>query len=608
MRSVHSYFLADCDWVLSWLGKFSLLGTFASFSSIQFFYCVCKFIWQKLVSVWLQVYRKLFLISELYIFASIIQTGDQKHLFVGVDSTMSVGLRGPTNLFGHPTDEILAELDSELSQWDSQTTPPVTKISFGHFPLSFSASSHSGKSLRDVFLNHSLSAYICGHLHSRFGKNLKRHHQLSHDFLPWQKFFQFNVQQISYDDSLNCSIGATPIKEFWEWEMGDWRKSKAMRILAIDRGHVSFVDMDFKFGAKKTIILPTFPLDSRFMSTSTSHHKYECQFMVPLSYERIRALVFSVSPIVSVVARVYDSRSGNLDLILEEVMSKVVESTSRGELYITPWNYNAFEDASPARYWLQIEAIDVMGRSTLTDLRSFSINGLNDMISWTWREFFVMGCQWAALYYPLLWSAVYFILSILLIPKAILIFLNKQFTYRKFMVDKGFINCIGWVLQELCKLRLVWFGILGYIFYLISFPWCTGKISTDGKIWGLMTYMGWVVKSLDGKQKNQYLGSPDVMVVVLPHILFVVLPSILVTGALAAEKEIYREHFLSISGKKEDDHVGKENRSLLFDYEGRKGSKSYLRRRWIRKVLLLCCLAIFWKHFMVSSPTDLFYF
>ena len=28
-----------------------------------------------------------------------LQTGGRKHLFVGIDSTMSIGLRGPTNLF-----------------------------------------------------------------------------------------------------------------------------------------------------------------------------------------------------------------------------------------------------------------------------------------------------------------------------------------------------------------------------------------------------------------------------------------------------------------------------------------------------------------------------
>ncbi|PON42214.1 Calcineurin-like phosphoesterase domain, apaH type [Parasponia andersonii] len=513
-----------------------------------------------------------------------LQAAGQKHLFVGVDSTLSVGLRGPTNVFGHPTDELLAELDLELSQWDSQSTKPMTKISFGHFPLSFSALSNSGKSLKDIFLKHSVSAYICGHLHARFGKNLKRHHQLSHHILSLQKIFQFNPHQVSYDSIVNCSIGATPVKEFWEWEMGDWRKRRAMRILAIDRGHVSYVDIDLKSGGKKTIILPTFPIDSRFMSTSTSHHKYKCQVMVPSSYETVRALIFSVSPIVSVVARIYDSRPGNLNLVLEAKMGKIADNTSRGDLYVATWNYRAFEDPSPDRYWLEIEATDVTGRSTLTDLRPFSINGLNAKISWTWLEFKVMGCQWAALYFPLLWSALCFMLSILIVPKALLIFSNKRFTYKKFLSNKGFKTFIGWVLQELSKVPVVWFGMLGYLFYLVLFPWVIGKVFIDGEDRGYMTYKGWAVRSFDQRQKHEYVGFPDVMLIVIPHLLVVVLPSLLVTGFLAAEKDVYREQFLSLTGKKDDN-------------DGKDKLKSCVGMRWIRKVLLVVCLAICWKHF-----------
>lgn len=507
---------------------------------------------------------------------------------------MTVGLRGPTNLFGHPTDQLLAELDMELSQWDSQSTKPIIKISFGHFPLSFSASSSSGKSLKDVFLNHSLSAYLCGHLHTKFGKNLKRHHQSNHHVTFLQKFFQFNPHEVNYGDTVNCSTGVAPIKEFWEWEMGDWRKSRAMRILAIDRGQVSYLDIDFKLGGKKTIILPTFPLDSRFMLTSSSHHKYECQVTVPSAYETVRALVFSVSPIVSVISRIYDSSPGNLNLVKETPMHKIEENNSRGDLYVAPWNYGAFDDPAPDRYWLQIEAIDVMGRSTLTDLRPFSINGLNTKVSWTWTEFKVMGCQWAALYYPIVWSALYFMLSILIIAKALLIFSNRRFTYKDFVAHKSPKNCIGWILQEFCKVPIVWFGLLGYLFYLMSFPWFIGKVFTDGENRGYMTYMGWAVGSFNEREKHEYVGFPDIMVVVIPHLFYAVLPSILVTGFLAAEKTIYWDHFLSVTGKKEDDN----NREEI--------SNSCIAMRWIRKVLLLVCLAICWKHFMVRfSPTNL---
>lgn len=542
---------------------------------------------------------KLSSLAHLCIDCSVFQTHGHKYLFVGLDSTMSVGLRGPTNLFGHPTDQLLTQIDSQLSQWDSQEEKPVTKISFGHFPLSFSASSHSHKSLRNIFLKHSLSAYLCGHLHTKFGKNLKRQHHSSQHVLSSQKFFQLNMHQTPSGSTKNCSFGAPPFTEFWEWEMGDWRKSRAMRIMAIDRGHVSYVDIDFKSGAKKTIILPTFPLDSRFMSASLLHQKYECQHMVPLSFETVRALVFSVSLIISVVARIYDTRSGSFDMVMETPMTKTVGDISRGDLYAASWNYKAFEDPSPDRFWLQIEAIDAMGRSTLTELRPFSINGLSAKISWTWKEFLVMGCQWAALYYPMLWCAIYFILSILLIPKFLLIF-SKHYSYKFFIAKKGFVNGIAWVLQDLCRVSMVWFGMLGYVIYLISCPWFIGQVFTDGGDKGYMTYMGWVVKTFNDREKHDYIGSPDIMVVVLPHLIFVVLPAILVAGALAAERGIYKEHFLSLSGKKEDDYDQKNKISLMYDNQGGRRSNLHFGQRRIRKVLLVVCLAIFWKHFKVT--------
>ncbi|KAL4633757.1 hypothetical protein ACB092_04G145100 [Castanea dentata] len=526
-----------------------------------------------------------------------LQTSERKHLFVGFDSTMSFGLRGPTNLFGHPTDQLLAELDLELSQWNSQSIKPVTKISFGHFPLSFSASSNSGKSLKDIFLKHSLSAYLCGHLHTRFGKNLKRHHQSIHHFLSLPKLLQFNIHQMSSGSTVNCSFEAPPVEEFWEWEMGDWRKSRAMRILAIDRGHVSYIDIDFKSGTRNTIVLPTFPLDSRLMSTSSSRRMYECQIMLPSSYDSVRALLFSVSPIVSVMARIFDTLPGHLYLVWESSMTKLVDNTSRGDLYTAPWNYKAFEDPSPDRYWLQIEVTDFLGRSTLTELRPFSVNGLSAKLSWTWREFSVIGCQWAALYNPILWSTLYFIFFILLTPKALLIYSKKQYTFKTFIANKGFINGIAWVLQELCRVPILWYGMLGYLLHLIFLPWFSGQVFSDGKDREYMTYMGWVVKSSDGRGKHEYVGSPDIMVVVLPHLFFVVLPSILVIGFLAAERAIYREYFLSLSGKKEDDFDQGKMSFLLYGYQGIQNSKFSFGKRWIRKLLLVVCLAICWMHF-----------
>uniref|UniRef100_A0A7N0TYX7 Calcineurin-like phosphoesterase domain-containing protein n=1 Tax=Kalanchoe fedtschenkoi TaxID=63787 RepID=A0A7N0TYX7_KALFE len=514
-----------------------------------------------------------------------LENGKRRHLFVGVDSTAAVGVRGPTNVFGHPTDQLLSELDSELSQWDSQTDKYVTKISFGHFPLSFSAKSQSKRSLQDIFIRHSISAYLCGHLHTKFGTNLKRHHQLSPSSTLFNGLFQLNAHRLDSQNISSCPDQSPPIKGFWEWEMGDWRFNRAMRILAIDRGHVSIVDLDLKSGVKKTIIIPTFPLDSRFMLPTSSH---SCDSS-PISYQTIRALVFSVSRIVSVVVKIYDTRPGEHLMVLESYMQKREDNSSRGDLYFASWNYEAFEDPSPERYWLQIEAMDITGRVTFSELRPFSINGISAKLSWTWKEFFVMGVQWEGLYYPLLWCVLGFLFCCLIVSRVLKTSNRGRFTYQNFTTKKSILNFISWYLLQLSKDTLLWLGAIIYLLYLILFPWFWGQVFTEGSERGYMTYKGWVLNSARGQEKLDFLGYPDVMVIAIPHLVSVVLPAILCIGALACEAERYHANLMSYSTKKNDD------KDCLGDNQR---SKLQVGKRWLRNAGLVMYAAVLWKHLM----------
>lgn len=516
-----------------------------------------------------------------------LQTSKRNLLFVSFDSTMSIGLRGPTNLFGHPTDQLLTELNSHLSQWDSTSVKPLTKIAFGHFPLSFSAPSHSKRTLKDVFLKHSITAYLCGHLHTRFGKNLKRHHEVDHTLVNSHNLFQLNIHQKASSSSTNCPSGAPAVDEFWEWEMGDWRKSRAIRIMAIDSGHVSFIDTDLKMGAKEILMLPTYPLDSRYMST-TELNKYKCQSMDDIDTSHIRALVFSSTLIVSVKAKIYDSSRGDLYLVLETHMSK------HGDLYTVPWNSKAFMDPSPDRYWLQIVANDTNGRSSSTEPRPFSLTGLRANLSWTWKEFFVMGCQWAALYYPIFWSFYFLVFTVLLLPKAIISVSKKQCTYRFFKANKGFLNGLIWVFAEVYSVPFLWKMMLAYLFYLLLCPWFLGKVFSDGDDKGYMTYKGWVLNFND-LGKLEFYGFPDVMVVVIPHLYFVVLPAIFIIGAVAAERGMYQDYVCSLSGKKRDDNSVYDGRSTSSNHGN--GWVLEQLRRWARSILFVFSLAVCWKHF-----------
>ncbi|KAI0510651.1 hypothetical protein KFK09_011259 [Dendrobium nobile] len=529
-----------------------------------------------------------------------LQYRGRKHVFVGVDSFMEIGLRGPTNLFGHPTDELLSDLDMELGQWDAGSTESVTKIAFGHFPLSFTATTDKGKNVKDVFLKHSLSAYLCGHLHTRFGKNLKRHHVESSG-----TYYQFNMHQGNPSDKSNenCSKNAESSKEFWEWEMGDWRKSRSLRIVAIDSGHVSFLDLDYQLGSKDTIVLPTFPLDSRYMHRISSSRDFQCPSTGTSSHETVRALVFSRRVIVSVSLKIYDSRSGHFHLVLDQAMIKLKSNGSRGDMYVAPWNWRAFIDPSPDRFLLQIEATDISGKHTYSQPRPFSINGLTAEANWKWKEFFVMGVQWAALYEPLLHILHSLLFILLVVPRVFLIFSKNYTAYNKNNPSRGsrekriclsFVDTGFFVLVELCRLTEIWWGILLYLLYLVFFPWFFGHVSSeDGKI-SYMTQRGWSVSSSKNGSQNTYIGVPDIMVIVLPHLGFVVLPTFIIVAALAAERTAYRSHLHSLSGKKEDDHYKERKRYVI----SRRFSDAFgfWSVRWMRKLLLFISLLILWKH------------
>jgi hypothetical protein len=98
---------------------------------------------------------------------------------MGIDGAMQIGMQAPSNVFRHPTNQSLVDIDQQLGQWDHDNCALVTKIVFGHFPMSFTTSIETGKHLEGIFAKHNISPYICGHLHTKFGKHLYKHHRYS---------------------------------------------------------------------------------------------------------------------------------------------------------------------------------------------------------------------------------------------------------------------------------------------------------------------------------------------------------------------------------------------------------------------------------------------
>ncbi|KAL1532835.1 putative metallophosphoesterase [Salvia divinorum] len=92
-----------------------------------------------------------------------------------------------------------------------------------------------------------------------------------------------------------------------------------------------------------------------------------------------------------------------------------------------------------------------------------------------------------------------------------------------------------------------------------------------------------------------FLGSPDVMAVVLPHLIFVVLPALVTIMVLAVERSVHRDFLLSLSSKKKDGSVSRSKKYASQDNSVNRSSEP--KGRWIRTLFLEVSLAIFWKHF-----------
>jgi 3',5'-cyclic AMP phosphodiesterase CpdA len=149
-----------------------------------------------------------------------------------LDASLNPGWRRPCNFAGSWSE---AEAEAELGALDAPAGS--LQLAFGHFPLSFiegrrveRSSKTSASALGTQLAAQGVTAYLCGHLHWRFGDRL--HH--------WHSFESHAASE---------SNERLPLLEL---EAGDWKQSRAWRLLAVDAsgaGHsgpaLSFRDFVF---------------------------------------------------------------------------------------------------------------------------------------------------------------------------------------------------------------------------------------------------------------------------------------------------------------------------------------------------------------------------
>ena len=204
----------------------------------------------------------------------------QKFNVVAVDATLEVGMNYPFNFVGYLSEEDQENLNNIVENFEKDEIP----IFFGHYPTSVIKQSGYIRSL----ISHGL-VYLSGHLHDL-------------------AFFRmFNMYTLHHDTDL-------------ELELVDWKNNRMFRLLAVDDGKLSFVDV--KFG-DWPIILVTYPKDTRYMMASKEDYG---------TYQRntLRVLVFN------------NTRLDRVQIAVDGGEAFEASRQGAGPLYLLPWDSTAY--------------------------------------------------------------------------------------------------------------------------------------------------------------------------------------------------------------------------------------------------------------------------
>jgi hypothetical protein len=183
---------------------------------------------------------------------------------ITVDAAKAAGLRRPANFAGTVDASLRAELAAALRNGGgagaaSDADAADVTLAFGHFPLSFledarleaheeaAAAAAGSATVGAALARAGTAAYLCGHLHWRFGARLHR----------WHAF--------AAPASRPQSASRLPLLEL---EAGDWKESRAWRLIAFDAAAanaLSFRDAVFDAtSAGPLIVMITSPPDARY--------------------------------------------------------------------------------------------------------------------------------------------------------------------------------------------------------------------------------------------------------------------------------------------------------------------------------------------------------
>ncbi|PSN33115.1 hypothetical protein C0J52_15540 [Blattella germanica] len=243
-----------------------------------------------------------------------IRKGGELYTFIGMDACLEPGPRRPFNFVGvlsRAEMEHVKRLSDEARRKGSNFT-----IWFGHYPTSCILA--PGPGVRTLIGQYQEAlVYVCGHYHTLGG------------MVP----NMYTLQQAG----------------FLELELGDWKDNRLFRLIAVDHGMFSFLDVLHR---DWPVALVTNPKHAQYvMPNREPLHKM-------LESTHIRVLGFSLSPIESVAVK--------LDNGVWQQCSHV-----RGPLYVLPWDPHLF---TTGVHEVHVLIKDEAGREKLHS-QPFSLDG-----------------------------------------------------------------------------------------------------------------------------------------------------------------------------------------------------------------------------------------
>ncbi|XP_018565162.1 transmembrane protein 62 [Anoplophora glabripennis] len=345
-----------------------------------------------------------------------IKQGGTTYSFIGIDACLEPGPRRPFNFVGILDELEVNEINSLIKKAESVSTNYT--VWFGHFPTSCILTP-GPENVRDLIGKHKQGlVYVCGHLHKLGG------------LIPQM----YTLQKAG----------------FLELEVGDWKDNRMYRLMAIDHGLLSFVDIPHR---DWPVALITNPKHALFVNLAKENlDKLR-------NSTHIRVLAFSLANIDFVKVKVDDGpwiRCKNI----------------KGPLYAADWN--------PKLYLKGIHTIEVYVKDTdgriKTVSQPFSLDGTPLSFSILSRVALMTDAS-------LIFKLMFFSMLVLSItPLCVVRYLHYSVTAGRSVKPRMGKYCWNRWLRKLWVLstidRLFW-PVIIYPVYLAFGPWSVGYIVED---------------------------------------------------------------------------------------------------------------------------------